>query len=108
MNEDDEKEGVEDLRKLLNLNGIDAKAGSDNCINMKEENGVTCRMDCPYFKDCDFFAAMCIDFVGSSLAPNRFPNGFISHLFNSIEMHRAGIRVGFVEISEDDVKPEDF
>jgi len=96
---------VEQLRLILESQNIFPKVGKD-CIEMKEANGISCRMDCPHFTACDFYASMCVDMVGCSIAPSRFPDGFVAHLINSIELYKTGIRVGIVDIQPEDVEDE--
>jgi hypothetical protein len=93
---------VESLRKILELYDIHPRVDTGDCIQMKDDSG-HCQLECPYISECKFFAGMCVDMVGYSLAPKKFPDGFGAHLMNSIELYKAGIDVGIVEI-----KPEDY
>ena len=93
---------VESLRKVLESYGIHPRVDTGDCIQMKDDSG-QCQLECPYISECKFFAGMCVDMVGVSVAPKKFPDGFAVHLMNSIELYKAGIDVGIVEI-----EPEDY
>jgi hypothetical protein len=83
---------MDTIKAIMNDAGIFPKVETEECIKVLKDTG-PCPKECKSFNDCSFFVAMVIDFYGAMNNLVDMPDGFMPHLMNCIEMHKAGIKV---------------